>query len=106
DVWFEKNADFDAACAHFTDALRDARAGVYDHWTASPRGTLALIILLDQFSRNLHRGSPETYAADARARQVARAAVAAGVDQALGPVECSFIYLPFEHSEDLADQDE
>jgi len=106
DVWFQKDPEFDAACAHFATALRDAKAGAYDHWTTTPHGTLALIILLDQFSRNLHRNSPEAYAADTKARQIARAAIAAGVDQSLGPVERSFVYLPFEHSEDLADQEE
>lgn len=105
-VWFEKNVDFDAACTQFADALRDAKAGAFDHWTDTPQGTLALVILLDQFSRNLHRNAPEAFAADAKARGLARDAVAAGVDQALGPVERVFIYLPFEHSEDLGDQDE
>jgi uncharacterized protein (DUF924 family) len=105
-VWFEKHAEFDAACSRFADALRDARAGAFDHWTATPRGTLALIILLDQFSRNLHRGSPEAFAADAKALGIARSAVARGFDQALGPVERMFVYLPFEHSENLVDQDE
>ena len=105
-VWFEKDAEFDAACSRFADALRDARAGAFDHWTDTPRGTLALIILLDQFSRNLHRGSPEAFAADAKALGIARSAVARGFDQELGPMERMFVYLPFEHSENLADQDE
>lgn len=105
-VWFEKDAEFDAACSRFADALRDARAGVFDHWTDTPRGTLALIVLLDQFSRNLHRGSPEAFAADAKAREIARSAVARGIDQGLAPMERMFVYLPFEHSEDIADQDE
>ena len=105
-LWFESSAEFDAACSRFTGALRDAKAGALDHWTATPRGTLALIILLDQFSRNLHRGSPEAFAADAKARDIARSAVAKGFDQVLGPVERLFVYLPFEHSENLADQDE
>jgi uncharacterized protein (DUF924 family) len=104
-VWFEKNAEFDYACTRFADALRAAKQGAHDHWTATPCGTLALIILLDQFSRNLHRGSPEAFAADAKARDIARAAIVDGTDKALGPVERMFVYLPFEHSEDLADQD-
>jgi len=103
--WFEKTDAFDAACGRFANALRDARAGVFDHWTATPRGALALIILLDQFSRNLHRNSPEAFAADAKARDAARDAVARGFDQSLGPVERMFVYLPFEHSEHLDDQD-
>ena len=105
-VWFEKNQDFDATCSRFADALRDAKAGVFDHWTETPRGTLALIILLDQFSRNLHRGSSEAFAADPKAREIARTAVARGFDRMLGPVERMFVYLPLEHSEGLADQDE
>jgi uncharacterized protein (DUF924 family) len=106
EVWFEKDAEFDAACTRFAEALRDAKAGAYDDWTETPRGTLALIILLDQFSRNLHRGSAEAFAADAKARQIAGVAIAKGFDQALGPVERMFVYLPFEHSEALADQEE
>jgi uncharacterized protein (DUF924 family) len=105
-VWFEQDPDFDAACTHFADALRDAKSGALDHWTATPRGTLALIILLDQFSRNLHRGSSEAFAADAKARHIARAAVAQGLDLQFSPAERLFLYLPFGHSEDLADQDE
>jgi uncharacterized protein (DUF924 family) len=105
-VWFEADMDFDAACRRFTDALREAKTGALDHWTVTPRGTLALVILLDQFSRNLHRGSPEAFAADAKAREIARSAVGRGIDQRLAPMERMFVYLPFEHSEDVADQDE
>jgi uncharacterized protein (DUF924 family) len=104
--WFRKNPEFDAACSRFAGALRDAKAGAFDHWTATPRGALALIILLDQFSRNLHRNSPEAFAADAKARGIARVAVARGFDRMIGTIERMFLYLPFEHSEDLADQDE
>jgi uncharacterized protein (DUF924 family) len=105
-VWFAKDAVFDAECARFADALHAARGGGLDHWGDTARGMLALIVLLDQFSRNLHRGSPDSYAADAQARALARGAVARGFDRALHPVERSFVYLPFMHSEDLADQDE
>jgi uncharacterized protein (DUF924 family) len=105
-AWFDKDAAFDAKCARFADALRAARSGAFDHWTDTARGMLALIVLLDQLSRNLHRGSPDSFAADAQARAVARDAVARGLDGALHPMERSFVYLPFEHSEALADQDE
>ena len=105
-IWFEKNIAFDSGCNRFVDALRDARIGRFDHWAETPRGALALLILLDQMSRNLHRGSPDSYAADAKARTVARAALARGFDQQVTPIERMFYYLPFEHSEDLADQDE
>jgi uncharacterized protein (DUF924 family) len=103
--WFEKSVDFDALCGRFSDALRDAKRGTFDHWAETPRGALALIVLLDQFSRNLHRDAPEAFAADPKARAIARVTIARNFDLALGPVERMFIYLPFEHSEHLADQD-
>lgn len=104
-VWFEKNEAFDLGCQALAPARNQARDGELDHWTASPRGTLALLILLDQLSRNLHRGSAEAFVADAKARAIACAAIEAGFDKRLGPVERVFVYLPFEHSEDPADQD-
>ena len=105
-AWFQKDDAFDAACARFRTARDQARDGAFDAWTASPKGTLALLILLDQLSRNLYRGSSEAFAADPKALAIARLAVARGFDQALHPVERIFIYLPFEHAEDLATQDE
>jgi uncharacterized protein (DUF924 family)/streptogramin lyase len=105
-VWFEKNIVFDSGCNRFVDALREAKQGRLDSWAKTPRGALALLIVLDQMSRNLHRGSPNSYAADTKARSVARVAIARGFDQRLTPIERVFIYLPFEHSEILADQDE
>src|SRR5690242_14810005 len=96
--WFQKNAEFDTSCGRFAGALRDAKSGLFDHWAETPCGALALIVLLDQFSRNLHRNSPEAFAADAKAREIARATIARNFDLALGPVERLFIYLPFEHS--------
>jgi uncharacterized protein (DUF924 family) len=104
--WFEKTAEFDAACTRFAGGLRDAREGAFDHWTETPRGALALIILLDQFSRNLHRNSAEAFAADVKAREIARIAITRGIDRTLSELERMFVYLPFEHSENLADQDE
>jgi uncharacterized protein (DUF924 family) len=104
--WFEKDAAFDTLCARFTAAIRAARAGRYDHWAATPRGALALIILLDQLSRNVFRGSAEAYAADPHAREIARAMIAAEFDTQLTSVERMFVYLPFEHAETIADQNE
>jgi uncharacterized protein (DUF924 family) len=103
--WFEKSDDFDASCGRFGDALQAAKEGNFDHWAETPHGALALIVLLDQFSRNLYRNSAEAFAADAKAREIARATIARNFDLALGPVERMFVYLPFEHSEDLSDQD-
>jgi uncharacterized protein (DUF924 family) len=105
-IWFEKNVAFDSGCNRFVDALRDAKLGRLDHWAETPRGALALLILLDQMSRNLHRGLPETYAADAKARAVVRNALGRSFDQQVGPVERMFYYLPLVHSENLADQDD
>jgi uncharacterized protein (DUF924 family) len=104
-LWFEEDATFDAACLDRLGGLaEDAAAGRLDAWAATPRGALALVILLDQVPRNLHRGTPAAFAQDAKAREVARRAVAAGLDADLGPAERHFVYLPFEHSEDATDQ--
>ena len=105
-AWFQKDPLFDAACEQFRSARDQARDGAFDAWTATPKGTLALLVLLDQLSRNLYRGSVEAFAADAKALAIARDAIARGFDQALHPVERLFIYLPFEHAEDPAMQDE
>ena len=104
-AWFDKDAAFDTACAAFATARDLAKSGAFDAWADTPRGGLALLILLDQLSRNLHRGAAEAFAADAKARAIARGMLARGFDQALTPVERMFVYLPFEHSEDLADQE-
>jgi uncharacterized protein (DUF924 family) len=105
-VWFQRDAGFDAACEALRPARDQALRGAFDSWAETHRGALALVILLDQFSRNLFRGRAEAFAADARALGVARGAIARAFDRALGPVERMFIYLPFEHAEDLAAQDE
>jgi uncharacterized protein (DUF924 family) len=104
-VWFASEPSFDAACRqHFLADHERAAAGSLTHWQAAPESCLALILLLDQLPRNLFRGSPLAYASDPLARQVARQALAAGFDACLPPVWRCFLYLPFEHSEDLADQ--
>ena len=104
--WFDKNTEFDGACARFAAAIRDARAHCFDYWTLTPRGSLALIILLDQLSRNVFRGSAEAFAADPLARELARGMKAGGFDVTLTPFERMFVYLPFEHSETIEDQNE
>ena len=103
--WFEKNDGFDAACAAFVPVLRAARDGGFDAWSAQPKSALALILVLDQLPRNVFRGLAEAFAADPHAREIARRAVECGHDLVLTPVERMFLYLPFEHSERLADQD-
>ena len=104
-IWFVRDADFDTACARFAPAREAALAGAHDAWAETPRGVLALLILLDQLSRNLFRGQAEAFAADPRARDIARAALERGFDRALTPIERVFLYLPVMHAEDLADQD-
>jgi uncharacterized protein (DUF924 family) len=104
--WFDKDDAFDAECRkHFAPAVEAAIAGRYDDEATDARAVLALVILLDQFPRNLYRGTPHAFAGDARARLHADRAIAAGWDQVLAPVERNFLYLPFEHSETLADQE-
>jgi uncharacterized protein (DUF924 family) len=104
--WFRKDAAFDAAIRQRFGALHEAAAaGRLDGWAENPEGALALILLLDQFSRNLHRGSPLAFAQDVRARSVAERAIAAGFDLAVPADLRLFLYLPFEHSEAIADQE-
>ncbi|MFQ5468220.1 MAG: DUF924 family protein [Kiloniellaceae bacterium] len=104
-VWFERRPAFDAEIAsRFRGAFEQAARGALDGLAATPRGSLALVLLLDQFPRNLFRGSRRAFATDAKARARARSAVARGFDRDLAPLERHFLYLPFQHSEDLADQ--
>jgi uncharacterized protein (DUF924 family) len=100
--WFTRDAAFDGELSvRFKDALAKARGGAFDHWTETPKGTLALIILLDQFSRNIHRGSPLAFAADPKALALAKAAVARGDHLAMPATLARWIIMPFEHAEDL-----
>jgi uncharacterized protein (DUF924 family) len=84
---------------------RRAAAGEYESWIVEPNSCLALVLLLDQLPRNLYRGSPRAFACDADARRVADRALRENHDQAVVPVRRQFFYLPFEHSEALADQE-
>lgn len=106
DKWFAKSDDFDAAIVQrFADAHHAAARGEFAGWAAEPQGALALLLLLDQFPRNIWRGSAHAFATDPLACKIARDALAAGHDLATGPNLRVFFYLPFEHSEALADQD-
>ena len=105
EAWFKKSDAFDGLLAErFAAAHAAAASGALDAWCETRDGRLALILLLDQMSRNLFRGDARAFAQDAKALEIARRAVAEG-DHAFSPPErCLFLYLPFEHSEDLADQ--
>lgn len=105
-LWFEKNAAFDEAIrARFEDTVRAATAGELDHWERTAPGALALVIVLDQFPRNLYRGSARAFAADPRAREVADRAIGRRLDQEIPLAQRHFFFLPFEHSESPGDQE-
>jgi uncharacterized protein (DUF924 family) len=104
--WFEKDPAFDEEIRRrFLTLLDEAAAGRLDGWADRPESLLALIVLLDQFPRNLFRNTPRAFATDARALALAQQAVAQGFDAQLMPVARAFIYLPFEHCEELDTQD-
>jgi len=104
-VWFRKDAGFDEEIrTRFLPDVEAALNGERADWADTPQGALALLILLDQFPRNLFRGEARAFAGDAQALRVADAVIARGWDQAMSGVERAFVYLPFEHSEALADQ--
>jgi uncharacterized protein (DUF924 family) len=106
EAWFKKNPAFDAAItAKFGADYQRARAGAYDHWQKTAHGALALLLLLDQFPRNMFRDDPRSFDTDRKALDVALHAVAQGLDKEVTPTERMFFYLPFEHSEDLAMQE-
>lgn len=103
--WYEHDDAFDAEIRRRFPALwQKAAAGELASWEASDDGALALVIVLDQFPRNMFRGTPQAFASDAQARDVARRAIAKAVDRRVDPVLLEFLYLPFMHSEHLADQ--
>lgn len=104
--WFKKDDAFDRAFRdRFIDAHEAAARGDLDAWRLSAKGALALCILLDQFPRNSFRGTPRMFATDAKARDVARGAMQSGFDKQTDQQLRQFFYLPFMHSEQLADQD-
>jgi len=105
-AWFRKNPAFDGEIRERFGALHRAAAlRELEPWRASREPMLALVVVLDQFSRNLFRGDARAFAQDAHARACAREALERGDDLQLLPVERQFLYMPFEHSEDPADQD-
>ena len=104
--WFRKDEAFDAQIrARFGELHGAAARRELEAWRASPEPMLALVIVLDQFSRNLHRGDARAFAQDAHALECAKEAIARGDDLGLLPVERQFLYMPYEHSEDPGDQD-
>lgn len=104
--WFEKDLAFDDAIrARFLETYEAAAAGKLGDWEQTPEGVLALIVVLDQFPRNMFRGDARTYAADPLALAVAERALIRGFDRNMALDDQQFFYLPFEHSEHLPDQE-
>lgn len=103
--WYQRSDAFDAEIRRrFLALWQRAAAGELASWEDSDEGALALVIVLDQFPRNMFRGTPEAFASDPLAREVARRAIDRGVDRRIDPVLLEFLYLPFMHSEQLPDQ--
>ncbi|MGH6907266.1 MAG: DUF924 family protein [Aestuariivirga sp.] len=100
--WFTKDAAFDGTLAvRFGEALKQARLGAFDHWGETPEGALGLVILLDQVSRNIHRGTLLAFAADAHALALAKTWVGRNYHWKLPASKAFWLLMPFEHAEDL-----
>jgi uncharacterized protein (DUF924 family) len=103
--WWRKDDALDAKIvARFKPAYEALRKNVPASWLESPEGMLAAILVLDQFPRNMFRDSPQAFATDAEALALAKRAIAEGMDMRLEPRKRAFIYLPFQHVEDRAEQ--
>ena len=106
EVWWDAPPAFDADIRdRFGAAFDRAVEGALDHWCKSPDGALALILLCDQFPRNMHRKTARAFAGDAKALETARVAVARSYPAAFNPTMRVFFYMPLQHSEALADQE-
>jgi uncharacterized protein (DUF924 family) len=104
-LWFSKNPELDQVIrTQFQPVYEQAAAGHLEQWRRSHRGCLALLLLFDQFSRNMFRGTAQMLATDSLALEIAEEAIAKGFDQAVPPIQRIFFYLPFEHSENLEHQ--
>ena len=106
-LWFKSSADTDKKCKDlFAAAVEQAIAGELDNWATSDRGLIALMILLDQFPRNIYRGTAAAFSGDCHALPLAQQAIAEGRHLKLPLIHRVFLYLPLEHSEDLAVQEQ
>jgi len=104
-LWFNSTPAFDRLLRErYLDLWQQASQGELEHWQETVLGSLALVILLDQIPLNMFRGSAQCYSSEARSREVARAAIERGFDRELTAEQCSFLYMPFMHSEDIEDQ--
>ncbi|WP_429167852.1 DUF924 family protein [Aeromonas rivipollensis] len=104
-LWWGKNRETDALLAHrFGELAQAAAEGELAHWAEVPVGRLALILLLDQLPRNIHRAMPAAFAQDAKARDLSLRGLSLGADKALSPLARVFFYLPLEHAESREQQ--
>jgi len=102
DIWFSDDPTFDQEIRNdFLRDIEDASSGRLDHWAKAPRGRLALILLLDQFRRNIYRGTPEAYALDGKALKICVEGAMNKGDQGLTAIQRVFFYLPLQHAESL-----
>ena len=105
-LWFNSTAEFDQQLIDkYLQMLEQAEKGELEHWRDDPFGALALVIILDQFPLNMFRGQPRSFATEEQARQTAGYAIDKGLDNQLSAIQKAFLYLPFMHSENIADQD-
>ena len=102
-MWFGDGRQYDAQIRERFGALheRAASSALEAEWTATPAGSIALVIVLDQFSRHIHRGTPQAFAQDPAAQRVTSAGVNRNLDRGLTPAQRAFFYMPLEHAEDI-----
>jgi uncharacterized protein (DUF924 family) len=106
EIWWQSTPEFDAEIGErFSHTLDQAVDGAFDSWTKSPDGALALILLCDQFPRHIHRRTARAFCGDAKAMWAARLAIGRFYPAAFNMVMRTYFYMPFQHSEDLADQE-
>ncbi len=105
-LWFQSTAEFDAELtARFLPVWQAAHEGALSDWEETAEGALALVICMDQFPLNIFRGRAECFSSETASREVAGRAIGRGFDQSLNDPQKAFLYMPFMHSESLADQD-
>lgn len=104
-LWFNSTPEFDRKlCENYQSVWEQASRGELDHWMDTAEGCLALVVILDQLPLNMFRGGAQSFATEARSREVARVAIDRGFDQQLPVEQQAFLYMPFMHSEALEDQ--
>jgi uncharacterized protein (DUF924 family) len=107
EIWWKPDPEVDAEIRRrFGEDVERAKAGEYDDWADDPEGMLALVLLLDQFTRNIYRDTPDAFSGDTKALALSRAAIERGFDRELDPPRRAFLYMPLEHAEYDSAQEE